>query len=169
MPSPDHLSQISCPAYHIPEFQISMPDCNDIVPQLGATTACMNLGAFTLLRRWRAARQPHGLTVLIWHFEKEQHLFSRVSAFLMSAFFSYQRTSGSPVIFPLLSPFSPPFLSYICRPKFRDLSSSDLETHSDVEHFSYKNISCARNPLLPGRIIHGHHVFYILRGLNFNC
>jgi hypothetical protein len=95
--------------------------------------------------------------------------FSRVSAFLVSAIFSYQRTSGSPVTFPLLLPFSPPFLSYICRPKFRDLSSSDLGTHSDAEHFSYKNISCARNPLLPERIIHGHHVFYILRGLNFSC
>jgi hypothetical protein len=47
-------------------------------------------------------------------------------------------------------------------PKVRDLSS-DLGTHSDAEHFSYKNASYARNPL--PQEIHGHYVFYILRGL----
>ena len=78
---------------------------------------------------------------------------------------------SSDVALSLLSPFLScrPFLhpsSCIYRPKLRDLSSSDLGMQSDAEHFSYKNI---RNPLLPERIMHGHHVFYILRGLNFSC
>jgi hypothetical protein len=33
----------------------------------------MNLGASILLRRWRAARQPHGLSVLTCYFDKERH------------------------------------------------------------------------------------------------